>query len=155
MSNANYWVAVMSKDRVDVAVAGGFLQLGKAAPLERLRAADCFALYSPRTADPRGEPLQAFTAIGRVRTATVYQATLPDELRPFRIDADYFGAQPASIKPLIAELSFIRNKAYWGAAFRFGMRRIPQADFAIIAAAMDCSLANTDANEPRFLAPVE
>ena len=40
------------------------------------------------------------------------------------------------MRPLIDELSFIRSKAHWGAAFRFGVVRVPEADFALIAAAM-------------------
>ncbi len=143
MNAHSYWVGVASKDHVDSALAGGFTQLnhGKAAPLERMRAGDGFVFYSPRTAYPDGEPLQAFTAIGRVRTGTVYQQTLDAEFRPFRVDVDYLLSQPAPIKPLIAQLSFIRSKTHWGAAFRFGMLRIPEADFALIAAAMRCELA--------------
>ena len=141
MNAHSHWVGVASKDHVDDAVAGGFTQLnrGKAAPLERMRAGDGFVFYSPRTSYPGGEPLQAFTAIGRVRTGNVYQQTLSAEFRPFRIDVDYLLSQPAPIKPLIAQLSFIRSKTHWGAAFRFGMLRIPLADFALIAAAMACA----------------
>ena len=37
---------------------------------------------------------------------------------------------------MIEDLSFIRSKMHWGAAFRFGYLRVPEADFAKIAAAM-------------------
>jgi len=40
------------------------------------------------------------------------------------------------IKPLLPGLSFIRNKEHWGAAFRFGVVRVPRDDFSPIAAAM-------------------
>jgi len=141
MSERSYWIGVASKDHVDNAIAGEFTQLnhGKAAPLERMRAGDGFLFYSPRTAYPDGEPLQAFTAIGRVRTGTVYQAALSEDFHPFRVDVDYLTARPAPIKPLIAQLSFIRSKTHWGAAFRFGMLRVPEVDFAQIATAMGCS----------------
>ena len=92
MNVRNYWIGVVSKDHVDIAVAGGFTQLnhGKAAPLERMRAGDGFLFYSPRTAYPDGEPLQAFTAIGRIRTGTVYQADAERRtFRPFRVDVDF------------------------------------------------------------------
>jgi len=141
MSDRSYWIGVASKDHVDYAVAGGFTQLnhGKAAPLERMRAGDGFVFYSPRAAYPGGEVLQAFTAIGRVRNGIVYQATLATDLRPFRIEVDYLPSQPAPIKPLIAQLSFIRSKTHWGAAFRYGALRIPEVDFMLIGTAMDCS----------------
>jgi hypothetical protein len=150
MSERNYWIGVVSKDHVALGVAGGFTQLnhGKAGPLERMRAGDGFAFYSPRTAYPDGAPLQAFTAIGRIRDGNVYQAARGmlgtevstegriDDFKPFRLNVDYFPASDAPIKPLIDDLSFIRSKMHWGAAFRFGYLRVPEADFARIAAAM-------------------
>jgi len=144
MNAHRYWIGVASKLHVDDAVAGAFTQMnhGKSAPLERMRAGDGFVFYSPRTAYPDGEPLQAFTAIGRVRTGAIYQHTLSGEFRPFRVDVDYLPSQPVPIKPLIAQLSFIRSKTHWGAVFRFGMLRIPEADFALIAAEMRCELEN-------------
>jgi hypothetical protein len=149
MNDRSYWIGVASKDHVDDAIAGGFTQLnhGKAAPLERMRAGDGYLFYSPRTAYPDGDPLQAFTAIGRVRTGTPYQATLAANFHPFRVDVDYFASRPAPIKPLIAQLSFIRSKTHWGAAFRFGLLRIPEVDFALIATAMGCSMEQVAKSE--------
>ena len=143
MSSRNYWIGVVSKDHVDVGVAGAFAQVnhGKASPLERMRAGDGFAFYSPRTQYPDGEPLQAFTAIGRIRDGKVYQATMGD-FHPFRLDVDFFPAQAAPVRPLIDDLSFIRSKKHWGAAFRFGVLRVPEADFALIAAAMGRSFTD-------------
>jgi hypothetical protein len=138
-----FWIGVVSKDHVDLAIAGGFTQVnhGKAGPLERMRAGDGFVFYSPRTSYPDGPPVQAFTAIGRVRTGVVYQATHDDGFRPFRLDVDYLPAEPAPIKPLLEDLSFIRSKTHWGAAFRFGVVRVPAEDFAVVAAAMGRSFA--------------
>ena len=134
----NFWIGVVSKEHVDVGVAGGFTQVnhGKAGPLERMRAGDGFVFYSPRQSYPNGELLQAFTAIGRIRSGTVYQVEVDASFRPFRLDVDYLPAQAAPVRPLIAELSFIRSKEHWGAAFRFGVVRVPESDFARIAAAM-------------------
>ena len=142
MNERNYWIGVVSRDHVAIGVSGGFTQLshGKAGPLERMRAGDGFVFYSPRTAYPDGPPLQAFTAIGRIRDGIVYQAAQTngsnDVLHPFRLSVDYLPAHDAPIKPLIDDLSFIRSKSHWGAAFRFGHLRVPEADFARIAAAM-------------------
>ena len=143
MTEHTYWIGVVSKDHVDAAIAGGFTQLnhGKAGPLERMRAGDGFIFYSPRTDYPDGAALQAFTGIGRIRTGTIYQTEAGESFRPFRLDVDYLLATPASIKPLIGELSFIRSKTHWGAAFRFGIVRVPAEDFARIAAAMGRNFA--------------
>ncbi len=143
MSTRNYWIGVVSRDHVDVGVAGAFIQLnhGKAGPLERMCAGDGFVFYSPRTTHPDGPALQAFTAIGRVRDGTVYRAaqghlTMSDGALPFRLGVDYLPAREAPIKPLIESLTFLRSKTHWGAAFRFGFLRAPEEDFARIAAAM-------------------
>ena len=143
MSSRNYWIGVVSKEHVDIGVAGGFTQInrGKAAPLERMHAGDGFVFYSPRMKYPDGELLQAFTAIGRIRSGKVYQVDLGD-VRPFRLDVDYFAAHAAPVRSLIDELSFIRSKTHWGAAFRFGVLRVPEVDFARIATAMGRSFAD-------------
>ena len=109
-----FWIGVVSREHIHVGVKGGFIQLGhgKKAPLQRLRASDGLAMYSPRTAYPDGEPLQA------------------------RVDVTFFDANEAPIKPLIDALSFIKNKTQWGSAFRFGQIKIPAEDFKLIAKAM-------------------
>jgi hypothetical protein len=138
MTERQYWIGVVSKDHVDLAINGGFTQLnhGKAGPLERMHAGDGFVFYSPRESYPDGAPLQAFTAIGRVRSGTIYQADMGNDFRPFRLDVDFLPATCAPVKPLIESLSFIRSKTHWGAAFRFGVVRVDAADFSQIAAAM-------------------
>ena len=121
-----------------IGVKGGFIQLnhGKRAPLQRLSASDGVVFYSPRTSYPDGEPLQAFTAIGRVKTGEVYRVQMTSRFKPFRADVKFLKAKEAPIRPLIDRLSFIKDKAHWGARFRFGHLNIREADFALIAAAM-------------------
>jgi len=133
-----YWIGVVSRDHVANAVAHGFVQLnhGKAAPLERLQPGDGFAFYSPRESYPNGAMLQAFTAIGRVADGDVYEATMPELGTIARRDVAFLDAAEAPIRPLVAQLSFIRSKTHWGAAFRFGLVCVPREDFATIAAAM-------------------
>jgi hypothetical protein len=114
----NHWIGVVSHSHVLRGVAGGFAQMnhGKQAPLKRMKAGDGLIYYSPREAHPDGVP-------GFV---------------PWRIDVDFLPAQSAPIKPLIAQLEFIKDKTHWGAAFRFGQVRIGEVDFRCIAHAMGC-----------------
>jgi hypothetical protein len=131
-----YWIAVVARDAALAGAAEGYLQLGsgKAGPLERMQGGDGFILYSPRTS-AAGEALQAFTAIGRVRDTPIEIAGhVPGG--PFRRAAEFMPASAAPIRPLIPALSFIHNKVQWGAAFRFGVVRVPEVDFACIAQAM-------------------
>jgi hypothetical protein len=143
----NYWIGVVSHSHVQRGVAGGFAQMnhGKQAPLKRMKAGDGLIYYSPREAYPDGAPLQAFTALGFIRSGEVYPHDMtPDGVPgfvPWRIDVDYLPAQCAPIKPLIAQLDFITDKTHWGAVFRFGQLKISEADFRKIAAAMGCGEA--------------
>jgi EVE domain-containing protein len=138
MSERRYWIGVASSDHVETAVREGFVQLGhgKAGPLERLAPGDGFAYYSPRETYPGGPVLQAFTAIGKVAGNAMYEVNGASVERAFRRPVQYFDATAAPIKPLIDKLTFIRSKKHWGAAFRFGLVRIPEADFATVATAM-------------------
>jgi hypothetical protein len=138
----NYWIGVVSRSHVLRGVAGGFAQMnhGKQAPLQRMKAGDGLIYYSPREAYPDGAPLQAFTALGFIRTGEVYaHDTTPDGVPgfvPWRIDVDYQAVQSAPIKPLIGQLDFITDKTHWGAAFRFGQIKIGETDFWRVAVAM-------------------
>ena len=133
-----FWIGVASRDHVNVAIKGGFIQLnhGKRAALRRLKAGDGVIMYSPRTAYPDGEPLQAFTAIGAVVTGEVYQVEVTPDFKPHRVDVQFVPSKEAHIKPLVERLSFIKNKSHWGAAFRFGHVEVPGGDFALIAKTM-------------------
>jgi hypothetical protein len=137
-----FWIGVVSRAHVLIGVEGGFAQVnhGKKAPLLRMRAGDGIAYYSPKTDYPAGEPLQAFTAVGVVRTGEVYHADMGGGFEPFRVDVGWLPCREAPIKPLLAQLSFIRDTAHWGAAFRFGHLGVPETDFRLIAAAMGADL---------------
>jgi hypothetical protein len=136
-ASRNYWIGVVSRNHVERGVAGGFAQLnhGKAGPLERMHPGDGLVYYSPRTDFPDGEPVQAFTAIARIAAGSIFQAEGTEEAL-FRREVQYLPATEAPIRPLLPALSFIRSKDHWGAAFRFGFLRVPEEDFARIAAAM-------------------
>lgn len=135
----NYWIGVVSRSHVQIGVRGGFVQLnhGKKAPLQRLHGGDMLVMYSPRESYPDGTALQAFTAIGTINTGEVYQVEMSSDFKPYRVDVTFASCREAPIKPLIERLTFRRSKTHWGAAFRFGYIKVPEADFALIADAMN------------------
>ena len=139
---SNYWIGTVSRSHVLRGVAGGFIQLnhGKKAPLQRMKAGDLLAMYSPRTEYPDGAPLQAFTALGVVKTGEICQVTMSEDFKPYRVDVDFLASKEAPIRPLIERLSFIKDKSHWGAAFRFGYIRASAGDLELIAAAMKTRL---------------
>ena len=133
MAPARNWVAVASADHVALGRAGGYMQVGhgKRAPLVRIRAGDRVVYYSPAQQLGAREPLQAFTALGVVREGEPY---------PFDMGA-FAAAQAAPIRPLLDALAFAQPRASWGAKFRYGLFTIDEADFRVIAAAMQADLA--------------
>jgi hypothetical protein len=134
-----FWIGVASRDHVEKGVEGGFCQLchGKAAAMRKLSPGDAIIYYSPKSEIRGGDPVQAFTAIGRIKEGAAYSFDTGGGFAPFRRDVDFMPCHAAPIRPLIERLSFIRNKRAWGAAFRFGQIEINEADFRIIAEAMD------------------
>ena len=133
-----YWIAVASKNHVGLGVAGGFCQIGhgKATPLKRMAVDDWLLYYSPKEELGGTVPCQKFTAIGRITGAEVYSYKMAPDFVPFRRDVRFLAAQDVPIKPLLGQLSFIRNKSKWGYAFRLGHFEISSADFELIAKKM-------------------
>jgi EVE domain len=132
------WVSTISRDHVRLGVEGGFTQAGhgKAAGLRRLSAGDWLAFYSPKTSLKDGEPLQAFTAIGRIADAEPYQVEKAPGFVPWRRNVEFVDCVETPIRPLIEALGFIKDKQRWGYIFRLGLFEIPQRDFELIKRAM-------------------
>lgn len=133
-----YWIGVASRDHVQRGIAGGFCQLchGKVQPLRRMAAGDGLIYYSPKERFEDTVPCQRFTAIGEVLPGGPYAFEMFPGFVPYRRDIHFDAANEVDIRPLINELDFIRDKARWGYAFRFGYLEISQADFDRIASRM-------------------
>ena len=138
---ARYWVGVVSRQHVEKGKQGRFAQLGhgKRAPLARLSEGDYLIYYSPKQTMEGKDPYQCFTAIGMVE-GELTQVELASDFSPYRRSVKYLPSKDASIRPLIPELSFIRDKQHWGAVFRFGLVEISGSDFRKIAKAMGVKL---------------
>ena len=133
-----YWVSTISRDHVRLSIKGGFTQAGhgKSSGLKRLKADDWLVYYSPKTSLRNGEPVQAFTGIGRVVDEELYQVEQAPGFTPWRRNIEFVRGTEAPIRPLIDKLSFIKDKRRWGYMFRVGLFKIPQEDFAVISRAM-------------------
>jgi hypothetical protein len=133
-----YWIGVASRDHVRRGVAGGFCQLshGKMPAVRRLSPGDWIAYYSPRTELRGGEPLQAFTAIGRVKEGEPYLFDMGGGFVPARRDVAFVECNEAPIRPLIERLGFIKSKKNWAYPLSFGILEISGEDFRLIEEAM-------------------
>jgi hypothetical protein len=134
----NYWIIVASKDHLQRGVAGGFIQAnhGKAASLKRMHAGDWVIFYSPKLEFEKLEKLQCFAAICKIVDENIYQHDMGGGFVPFRRNAQFLPSRDVSILLLINHLTFINDKTYWGAPFRFGTLQIPEQDFRLIAEKM-------------------
>jgi predicted RNA-binding protein len=134
-----YWINTISRNHVQRGVEGGFTQAGhgKASGLKRLKAGDWIVFYSSKTAYQDGEPLQAFTAIGQIKDEELYQVAMAPDFVPWRRNVDFHECVETPIRPLIDDLSFIKDKTHWGYMFRFGLFEIPETDFELIRSAME------------------
>jgi EVE domain len=146
-----YWMGVVQREHVRRAVAMGLAQgnHGSRAAIAQMGEADGIVFYSPKT-DIEGEPLKAFTAIGRIADSAVFQAgsgsgsgagsgagggagSRSGDFRPWRRAADYeTDAVEAPIRPLLAVLDFSRDNPNWGYQLRRGMIEISRHDFEVI-----------------------
>ncbi|MGI9189423.1 MAG: EVE domain-containing protein [Longimicrobiaceae bacterium] len=153
-----YWINTISLPHVRIGVEGGFTQAdhGENTRLKRLEEGDLIAFYSPRTEFRGGEPLQAFTAIGRLADAEPYQVEMTPEFHPWRRWVEFLESEAAPIRPLIEKLDFIRNKQQWGYPFRRGLFEVKRADFERIAGAMNVELekASQSVATKRWVNPV-
>ncbi|MFT4148185.1 MAG: EVE domain-containing protein [Micrococcaceae bacterium] len=134
----NYWINVVSKNHVSRGVTGGFTQAnhGKPHMLKKMQRGDWIIFYSPKTEFNGNEKLQAFTAIGQIIDDEPYQVQISPNFHPYRRKVSFKNAHDTPIRPLIDKLDFIENKTHWGYKFRFGVIKISEHDFHVIAQAM-------------------
>jgi hypothetical protein len=143
---AHYWINTVSRDHVLIGVNGGFTQAnhGRLTVLRRLARGDFVAFYSPRTRYPDEEPLQRFTAIGRVVDDRPYQAHVTPTFHQWRRAMRFLLCQEAPIRDLLTELTFIEDPKRWGFPFRRGLFQITEDDFRRIANAMNVQIGIDD-----------
>ncbi|WP_220488939.1 EVE domain-containing protein [Pseudoalteromonas sp. SG44-5] len=81
--------------------------------------------------------MQAFTAVGRITDEIPYQASMTPDFHPWRREVSFIKATETPIRDLIESLNFIKDKKYWGYPFRRGLFEVQEADFIVIANAMN------------------
>ena len=113
MTERNYWIGVVSKNHVDIAIAGGFTQVnhGKAGAARAHARGDGFAFYSPRTDYPDGDAAAGVhRASAASATASSTRPTPATDFQPVPSRRRLPARHAAPIRPLIDALTFIRSK---------------------------------------------
>ncbi len=132
------WVVTASADHAAIGRRDGIVRAGHGnpGPLLWMQPGDGVLIYSPRATYPDGALLQAFTAIGTIAEGAPWIGEMGGGIKPWRRAVTWAEAAAAPIRPLLVDLKLTRGLASWGMAFRYGLRRISEADLKRIAHAM-------------------
>ncbi len=129
-----YWINTIYKNHVMVGKQEGFVQAGhgKEAAVKKLQLNDRMIFYSPKTSLQDGKPVQAFTAVAKIKDNNIYPVLVNENFWPYRRNAEYENCQEVPIKPLIEQLEFITNKKHWSLKFSSSLFEINQHNFELI-----------------------
>lgn len=137
---ANHYIGIVGKARADNFIKAGALELGRggAGDLAGLMPGDGIAIYAPRVSRIAAEPLQAFTAIGRITGHLPHREEIAPGVFRHRLLTDWKEVQgDASIRPLVAQLDLTtRYGPRWGQVLRRDIVPINEDDFFRIASAL-------------------
>jgi len=144
-----FWCGVVSREHGKLSEEGGYCQVGsgRKAPLARMADGDGIVLYSPLMQYDGKEKCQSFTAIGTVVGAETYMFNVMPAFMPYRRNVRYRACADAPIRPLLDQLRFTAGFPTWGFKFRLGHFEINEADFLLIAKAMQAG-ADLEVAEP-------
>ena len=138
-----FWIGVAAKQHVMMGLRDGYCMFahGEHRAVEKLGVGDLFTYYAPMIGMGTGGQVRVFVAIGTVLDVPPEAQPMGGALIGWRRKAHYFDAQDASIYPLLAQLSFIKDAQHWGIHFRKSLFKVTDADFTVIASAMGAAPA--------------
>jgi len=144
------WLGVVSAEHVARGVSLGIAQInhGKRGGLARMQPGDWLIYYSPRQRLGEHDPVKAFTAIGRLLDAEIWEA---DEgcFKPWRRRVSYLDtARHVPIEGLCGQLE-LTAEPNWGYQLRRGLIPLSDRDFAVIHQAMTGATAPTQTRAAR------
>jgi len=128
-----HWIAVISLEHAQIAVASGFLQVchGKATPLKATRADDEFFIYCPKTKMKDGKSIKQIAFRGHFNDGEIYQVEQLSGFRPWRKNVDFDTQFQAVVLSSIADMELTRNP-HWGMLARRGFFEISAHDAALL-----------------------
>lgn len=132
-----FLIGVIHQKQVEIARSKGVVAFskGRAAAVRNLNIGDKVVFYSPRS-DFEGDPVRCFTGHATVTGDSAYEIDFMPGARGFVRDAAFDDVTEVPVKPMLEDLSFIKNPSHWGMAFRMGKFSIPEGDYRLIAQAM-------------------
>lgn len=132
-----YFIGVVHLKQVEAARRGGFVAFshGRRSAVETLDPGDRVIYYAPKS-DFDGDPVQAFVAHAEITGDGAEERQFPGTgFTAATRAARYDGVTRTPVRPLLEDLSFVKNPKYWGMAFRNGKFEIGSEDYARISGA--------------------
>ena len=143
-----YWILCMSEDNFEIARTQGLIGLAERhkVAMQKLAVGDMMTFYSSKKKvdslpnDP-ADKVQQFRGIARV-TGDAFESNdliwhvREGEIFPHRRKVEFLADGSAEARPLIAQLSFVTNTAFWALPFQKGYVEVTQKDFDTIHEAM-------------------
>ena len=133
-----HFIGVAHRAQVLEAREAGFVAFshGKESAVRGLSPGDTVIYYAPKT-DFDGDPVQAFVALADVTGETPEErAFMGGDFIAWTRAATFRDVSEVPVKPMLEELSFVKNPKHWGMAFRNGKFEISAEDHGKIAEAM-------------------
>ncbi len=132
-----HFIGVVHRKQVRIARDKGVVAFGhgKESLVRTLNPGDTVIYYAPRE-EPGGDPVQCFVSMATVTgdAPFVVEFYMGSEGWVREARYDLWGAAP--VRPMLEDLSFVKNKQSWGMTFRGGKFEIPAADHDLIVAAL-------------------
>lgn len=133
-----YFLICASRDHVRKGVESGFAQAGHGRKdlMSKPSKGDWLVFYSAKDNYDNGKALQKFTALGQVVDDEPYQPDADENFKPYRRKVAFEKVKETEIRPLLEQLSFIKNKKRWGFYLISGFRELSKEDFEVIQSTM-------------------
>jgi predicted RNA-binding protein len=130
----------ITKDNLDICFRQkvvGFVE-SKGKRLKSFQSGDLITFYVSRASLSSNTKISKFIGLARIEGRS-YQSTAPiwkHGIFPQRIGIELLAQKSCDVKSLIEDLTFIKNKEHWGAAFLSGIIKVPPGDFEAIQKSM-------------------
>lgn len=143
-----HWILCMSEDNYEVAKKQGLIGMAERQrrAIQKIATGDILTFYISKKAvdSPPNDPahkVQQFRGTARVTSEAFESNDLiwhvrEGEIFPHRRKVEFLADASAETRPLINNLSFVTNTAFWALPFQKGDVEITQKDFQTLQEAM-------------------
>ena len=128
-----YWILALPREHIEHCMKVGTFGMKRKGHLEKMTKGDKVVLFATKEAKILGfgeVTKEYYVDDAKVFLAQTVRDVFPDRIqfKSNKLPKD----QEIDFKPLVWDLSFIKNPSYWGAHFVSGMCEIPEKDYNLL-----------------------